>query len=414
MPRVIEYIVVVEPIPSASASDATAAMPGERRIMRRPSRREDILGTGNRERGTGKTSSGCCSTREQHPEVSQFVRYPLPATRYPRYRICLLLREVVQRQPAKAVVGRPVAAQGVDVAAQGAVPLVLREVQVVDPDLADDVAVLRDLEALDAPPCRPWRRGRGCGRTGRAAGRRSAPPPRPVRARRGRLPACDPASARAASTSRLPGAPLDDRHRRSTARSAVAVTRSWYASLSTVARWLKPTVADIVAPKPLLSFASVTRRFACTRCSSMFVVRLWLRQRLLDRERRVDLGQRDVRRRHDVDRRVRRQAEQPLERRVGALEVELRAVERRARLQQRELALQEVVLADLADLEPPLVQVEQRVVDGDLRRGVVQRESRGEEVEERGGRVDRDVLACLEVLTVGRRSRGGPARASPS
>jgi hypothetical protein len=37
---------------------------------------------------------------------------------------------------------------------------------------------------------------------------------------------------------------------------------------------LKPTVAEIVAPKPLLSLASVTFRFAWTAASSVFVVRL--------------------------------------------------------------------------------------------------------------------------------------------
>src|SRR5688572_4293195 len=150
IPRVIEYIVVVEPIPRASASDASAAMPGERRIMRRPSRREDIWGpgtgngAGNREPGKnlGMLLYARTASRGFPPLAT---RHPLPA---PRLSDLPLLREVVQRQPAKAVVGRPVAAQRVDVAAQSSVALVLREVQVVDPDLADDVAVLRDLEAL--------------------------------------------------------------------------------------------------------------------------------------------------------------------------------------------------------------------------------------------------------------------------
>src|SRR5688500_7911482 len=114
MPRVIEYIVVVELIPRASASDASAALAGEREIMRRQSRREDIWGpgtgngAGNREPGENlgmllyarTASRGFPPPATRHPPPA--TRHPPPATRYPlpatRLSDLPLLREVVQRQ----------------------------------------------------------------------------------------------------------------------------------------------------------------------------------------------------------------------------------------------------------------------------------------------------------------------------
>src|SRR5215211_4640432 len=115
-------------------------------------------GTGNRE-----SRSGCSSTRgatrgfsigPAHAAFGMGSRFPVPRPRFPALSATplpnpSLLREVVEREAAEAVVRRPVAAEGIDVATEGAVALVLREVQVVDADLAHDVAVLRDLEALD-------------------------------------------------------------------------------------------------------------------------------------------------------------------------------------------------------------------------------------------------------------------------
>ena len=108
---------------------------------------------------------------------------------------------------------------------------------------------------------------------------------------------------------------------------------------------------------------------------------------------RVDVDGRYVLRRHDDERILAVDIDQPAQRRFASVPLELRAIECRARTEQLQLTLQQVVFADLADLEPPLVERIQRVVHGNVRRCIADGNRRRVVVEERRRRVEREVLA---------------------
>ena len=93
----------------------------------------------------------------------------------------------------------------------------------------------------------------------------------------------------------------------------------------------------------------------------------------------------------------------PAQRRLGAVAREPGVVHRGARAQQRELALEQIVLADLADFEPTLVQRVQRVVHGDVRQRVGERHLLRVQIEECVGRVAGHVFARLEISALGDR-----------
>src|SRR5207249_8271608 len=96
--------------------------------------------------------------------------------------------------------------------------------------------------------------------------------------------------------------------------------------------------------------------------------------------------------------RARREVEGEAQRRRGAVILEPSTLQRGSGPQQRQLALQQVVLADLADFEAPLIQRVERVVYGGVRDGVVERHACGVLVEEEVGRRERDVLQRLAIL----------------
>jgi hypothetical protein len=71
--------------------------------------------------------------------------------------------------------------------------------------------------------------------------------------------------------------------------------------------------------------------------------------------------------------------------------------------EQLQLALEQIVLADLAHLEAALVQRVECVVHCDVRRRVAQRHLRGVQVEERARNGAGNILACLVVRALGHR-----------
>ena len=101
MPRVIEYIVVVDPMPRARAMAASIATPGVLLSIRRPSRRSDIIrepGTGNREqkqRNREQKNLGMLSLREmsfprfrslkepRDESADLSSQFPVPCSRLP-------------------------------------------------------------------------------------------------------------------------------------------------------------------------------------------------------------------------------------------------------------------------------------------------------------------------------------------
>src|SRR6478672_11115308 len=344
MPRVIEYIVVVDPMPRARARVARRETPGLLLSIRSPSRRSLI---GNRESGIGNRESGIedlglpLYAREASRGFSD-SRFPIP---YSRLSDRLFPRKIVQRQPPQRVKRHPVPPQCVDVRAERAVTLTLGNVEVVDLDLAHEIAVLRHVEALDCDRIGLRRQGEVSGGERELHGGEVG-----ILGRRVPTGACTRVGAILVRFGcfhlRLAIAPLHDRHLDAHAvlltlcKIAVGVVEHRRLLVETDRRSHGRT-------KAVVELRLGERTLRLHRLQLVARDQALVLERLLDRERGIDVRKWHVGWWRNLERRVRREAEQPLERCGGSIDVELCGIRLRARLEQGELTLQEIVLTDL-------------------------------------------------------------------
>jgi hypothetical protein len=123
-------------------------------------------------------------------------------------------------------------------------------------------------------------------------------------------------------------------------------------------------------------------------------------QRLGHGAGRIGLEVGQHRRHHDLEGRIGCHVELDPERRQRPLVLQPRSVQAGPGAKQRQFALEEIVLTNRADLEPPGIERVERVVDRGVGTRGFQRHARCVHVEEEPGGFDRDVLARLEVLLV--------------